>query len=80
MSTHSELETKHRVNTAVMTKTAAKVSIEGEDIDAEVPTFEVELISDEGHGSLVLRFKGSKAERARDWFTQGKTVVAAWGD
>jgi hypothetical protein len=78
MASEHSLETKFRVHTAIMTKAPAKVTIEGEEVDADISQFEVELLSEEGHGSLALRFRGAKADAARAQFKPGQPVIATW--
>lgn len=53
----------------------AQVKHKGDLISATLDCVEVELVGDDTHGSLTLRFTGPDAEKARLAFKVGKTVT-----
>ena len=76
------MEFDYMVHSAGVTKSMTKVTYEGQEIDAEVDTLDVELIpthdSVHGGGTLTLRIKGKSMAQAREEFVADKTGKLTW--
>lgn len=63
----------HGVSTA---QVAATVQLDGVDVRAAIPGYEVELTSEDGrHGSITLRFVGADVADAMMKFKTGEVVT-----
>lgn len=64
-----------KVHTMAMTKTNARTTVDGEDLQAQVDCLEVELTTVKArHGTMTLRFIGSEIEEAKAIYKQDASI------